>query len=182
MQVTRFDIQGPVLITQPAFKDSRGAFTEAYNKRVFSDAIGDIDFVQDNISVSNRRGTVRGMNFQRSPHAQAKLFRVLRGAVFDVSLDLRRGSLTYGCHIATRLNAEMGAALFLPKGFAHGFCTIEDNTQVQYKLDEYFHHDLCATIRWCDPALDIAWPVKPEEAVVLERDRNAPLLAELEPF
>lgn len=179
MQVSTFEIDGPLLITQPVFTDERGSFTEAYNKRVFAEALSGIEFVQDNISVSKHRNTVRGLSLQCAPVAQAKLFRVLSGAVFDVSVDVRQGSPTYGKHVTTRLDAQTGAALFLPAGFAHGFCTLEDDTRVQYKLDNYFSPEHCRTIRWCDPALAIAWPVSEADAIVLERDHRAPLLSEI---
>lgn len=180
MQIARVELDGIFLITQPVFTDQRGSFTESFNKRAFAEVLPGVQFVQDNISVSKRRGTVRAMNFQNAPRAQAKLFRVLSGAVFDVSLDLRTASPTYGRHFATRLDAETGTAIFLPKGFAHGFCTLVDDTRVQYKLDDYFSPEHCRTIRWSDPALGIMWPVTEDEAILLDRDRQAPLLSEFE--
>ncbi len=180
MQVACVEIDGLLLITQPVFADQRGSFTESYNKCAFSEVLPGIEFVQDNISVSKSRGTVRGMHLQIAPRAQAKLFRVLRGAVFDVSLDLREGSPTYGRHVTTRLDADKGTAIFLPTGFAHGFCTLEDDTRVQYKLGDYFSPSHCRTIRWSDPTLGIPWPVSEDEAIVLDRDRQAPLLSEFE--
>jgi dTDP-4-dehydrorhamnose 3,5-epimerase len=180
LKVQRFEIEGPLLLTQSVFKDERGSFMEAYAKRDFADALGPINFVQDNIGQSTKRGTLRGMHFQTRPCAQAKLLRVLRGAVFDAIVDLRRDSPSFGRCLAFRLEADTGEALFIPKGFAHGYCSLEDDTQVLYKVDEYFSPEHCRTFRWSDPNVAIEWPIARDELVILPRDANAPLLAELD--
>ena len=167
------------LIVPTSHADERGFFAETYNRRAFARAGIDFDFVQDNQSLSTRAGTVRGLHFQTPPHAIAKLVRVGRGAVFDVALDLRRGSPSYGRHVTVTLSAANGSQLLIPVGFAHGFCTLEPDTEVIYKVTGYYSPGHDAGIAWSDPALGIAWPVAPASAVLSERDRGLPLLADI---
>ena len=159
--------------------DERGWFCETYRADQLAAAGIACHFVQDNQSFTALPGTIRGLHFQIAPAAQAKLVRVLAGAVLDVAVDLRRGSQTYGRHVALRLDAQSGEQLFLPVGFAHGFCTLEANTMVAYKVDAYYSAENDRALAWNDPAIGIEWPVEGEQAVLSVKDRAAPRLAEL---
>jgi len=163
--------------------DRRGLFSEVYNKRAFAEAGLSIEFVQDNHSFSMDRGTVRGLHFQPPPVAQHKLVRVVRGSVFDVAVDLRRRSNTYGLHVSVILSAEAWNQVLIPTGFAHGLMTLEPNTEVVYKVSNYYSPEHDRGLMWNDPALGIQWPLPAEEAVLSDRDRGHPSLAELKsPF
>ena len=163
--------------------DHRGFFSEVYNKQALARAGIDIEFVQDNHSLSAEKGTVRGLHFQTPPFAQDKLVRVVRGAVFDVAVDLRRSSATYGRHVSAVLSAEAWNQILVPAGFAHGFMTLEPDTEVIYKVSGYYAPDHDKGLLWNDPALGIAWPIPETEAVLSDKDRRQPRLAELEaPF
>jgi dTDP-4-dehydrorhamnose 3,5-epimerase len=164
------------------FCDQRCAFSEVCNREVFRRHGARHDFVQDNQSLSLARGTVRGLHFQAPPHAQAKLVRVLRGAIFDVALDVRRGSPTYGRHVALTLSARDGNQVLIPAGFAHGFCTLEPDTEVLYKVDTFYSRQHEHGVLWCDRALGIEWPVAPADAVVSEKDQALPLLSGISNF
>lgn len=181
MHIVRYDIAGPVLITPKEFADDRGAFSEAYSQRAFAEAIGDVAFVQDNQSLSRKRGTVRGLHFQTPLAQQAKLVRVVQGAVLDVAVDLRTDSPTYKQHIAVELSGANRAQLFVPAGFSHGFCTLTDDTIVFYKVDSYYSQPHDGAVLWTDPAFGIDWPVNPAEATLSEKDSRAPLLKDIEP-
>lgn len=166
------------LIVPRRFGDARGWFAETWSRRVL-----DVDFCQDNVSLSAPRGTVRGLHFQRPPHAQVKLVSVLKGAILDVAVDIRTGSPTFGRHVAVKLTAEEGNQLFVPKGFAHGFCTLEPDTMVMYKVDAFYAPESDAGIHWADPALGIDWPVAPGKAELSPKDQKLPRLADiLSPF
>jgi dTDP-4-dehydrorhamnose 3,5-epimerase len=138
------------------------------------------DFLQDNQSSSDRSGTVRGLHFQRPPFAQTKLVRVLRGRIFDVAVDLRPSSLSFGRHIASELSSEDNEQLLVPAGFAHGFCTLEPGTVVFYKVDQVYSAAHDGGVNWADPALGIVWPVASAEAILSEKDRVLPMLADLQ--
>jgi len=179
MQVLSSHFRDVKLLRPARFADNRGFFSEAYSKRAYAE-IGIVnDFVQDNHSLSRKKGVVRGLHFQIEPFAQAKLLRVLRGAVFDVVVDIRTGSPTYGQHIATVLSDADWNQIFIPAGFAHGFCTMQDETEILYKVDHYYAPAHERGIRWNDPALGIAWPISAAEAELSEKDKTLPLLAEL---
>ncbi|MBY0260566.1 dTDP-4-dehydrorhamnose 3,5-epimerase [Methylobacterium sp.] len=182
MQVIETDIPVVRRIVPKRFGDARGWFSETYRADVLAKAgIADV-FIQDNQSFSAPQGTVRGLHFQRAPMAQAKLIRVLSGAILDVAVDLRRDSPTYGQHVAVRLDAEAGEQLYVPIGFGHGFCTLVPDTMVAYKVAGGVYspeHD--GALLWNDPALGIAWPVTEAEAQLSDKDRVAPRLAELSP-
>jgi dTDP-4-dehydrorhamnose 3,5-epimerase len=166
-----------VLLVRPRFfADPRGRFAETYRRDGLAAAGLSAEFVQENQSLSLRAGTVRGLHFQRPPAAQAKLVRVLRGAIFDVAVDLRRGSPTYGKWLGARLTAEGGEQLFIPRGFAHGFCTLEDNVEVHYKCDAYYAPAAEGGLHYADPDLAIAWPLSGEPALS-EKDAVLPLFA-----
>jgi dTDP-4-dehydrorhamnose 3,5-epimerase len=158
--------------------DERGFFSEVYSRQVLADAGIDVDFVQDNHSLSTVRGVIRGLHFQASPFAQAKLVRVTRGAIFDVALDVRRNSPTFGQHVGFVLSANNWEQALLPVGFAHGFATLSADTEVLYKVSNYYAPTHDRGVLWNDPALGIEWPFSAEEAVISEKDRQFPRLAE----
>jgi dTDP-4-dehydrorhamnose 3,5-epimerase len=171
-------IPGPLVVHPTKHEDVRGYFIETFSEAVFHKA-GLPSFVQDNESLSCPAGTVRGLHFQVEPFAQAKLVRCTQGSVFDVAVDIRRGSPTFGKHVTLTLSGGDGLLLFLPVGFAHGFCTLESDTVVQYKVSAPYSARHEAGLAWDDPALGIAWPVAPANAVLSDRDRRWPQLAEL---
>jgi len=177
------DLAGLTLVIPPRFGDARGVFSETYNERVFAEHGIQTRFVQDNYSLSRDAGTVRGLHFQTPPYAQAKLVRVLRGRIRDVAVDLRRGSPTYGQHVLVELSAENGRQLFVPEGFAHGLVTCEADTEVAYKVSDFYapHHD--AGIFWADPSLNIEWGIPEAEATISEKDSRLPSFNDFEsPF
>jgi dTDP-4-dehydrorhamnose 3,5-epimerase len=161
--------------------DARGWFCELWNRRRFAELGLDLDFVQDNLARSERAFTLRGLHFQRPPSAQSKLVRVLRGRVFDVAVDLRRGSPSFARHVAVELSAEDGAWLFVPAGFAHGYLTLEDGSEVLYKVDAPYDPECDGGIAFDDPELAIPWPLPPEGPILSEKDRRLPRLAALDP-
>lgn len=179
MRVEPLQIPEVRLITPPRFTDPRGYFSETYNRRDLAQAGIDMAFVQDNQSLSVAAGTVRGLHFQTPPHAQAKLVRVIRGAILDVAVDIRRGSPTFGRHVHAVLSAENGSQMLIPEGFAHGFCTLEANTDVLYKASDYYAPEHDKGLAWNDPALGIDWPVSEAEATLSDKDRAQPALARL---
>ena len=182
MQKETFPIDGPLLLTPPKFSDARGFFSEVYNRKLFAELIGDIAFVQDNHSLSVQSGTIRGLHFQIPPFAQGKLVRVVRGAVFDVAVDIRRNSPTFGRHVSAILSAQNWRQMWIPVGFAHGFCTIEPNTEVIYKVTTYYSRNDERGIAWNDSDLGIQWPVDPGEAILADRDREFPRLSEIQSY
>ena len=159
--------------------DDRGTLIEAYREDRLREAGIESRFVQDNHAWSAERGTLRGLHFQAPPRAQAKLVRVSHGAILDVAVDIRQGSPTYGQHVAVELSRANGRQLLVPEGFAHGYCTLEPGTVVEYKLSAYYAPESDRGVLWNDPALGIEWPVDPAEAVVSDKDRKNPPLAEL---
>ncbi len=167
------------IVTPKRFGDDRGFFCETYNRQRFAQAGIAIEFVQDNHSLSVSAGTVRGLHFQNAPFAQAKLVRVVRGRILDVAVDLRRSSPTYGQHVAVELSADQGCQMFIPVGFAHGFCTLEPDTEIAYKVSAYFSAAHDCGLAFDDPALGIDWPVDPAWAVLSDKDRRQPRLADL---
>jgi len=178
MKVTPTRIPAVLVLEPKVFEDPRGFFLESYNRRVFKEAAGvDPEFVQDNESFSVRN-VLRGLHYQIQ-QPQGKLVRVVRGAVFDVAVDIRRDSPTYGKHVAVVLSAVEGNQLFVPGGFAHGFCTLEPNTEVLYKVNRYYSPAHDCGLAWDDPALGIAWPMTGEAALLSDKDRRNPVLAEL---
>jgi len=176
MQVQALEIPAVKLITPVKHADDRGYFSETFHAETLARAGVDGRFVQDNHSLSRQRGVVRGLHYQVPPRAQGKLVRVTRGAVFDVAVDLRRGSPTFAKHVSAVLSAANWAQLWIPVGFAHGFCTLESDTEVQYKVTDYYAPDCDHGILWSDPALGIPWPIPVAEAILSEKDRRQPLL------
>lgn len=179
MQVVETEIPAVKRVIAKRHGDDRGWFSETYRADLLAEAGIDSAFVQDNQSFSAPAGTIRGLHFQIAPAAQAKLIRVLAGAILDVAVDIRSGSPSYGRYVAVRLDAQGGEQLFVPAGFAHGFCTLEPDTMVAYKVDAYYSPANDRSLRWNDPAIGIPWPVAEDEAILSGKDRAAPLLAEL---
>jgi dTDP-4-dehydrorhamnose 3,5-epimerase len=167
-----------LLISGRRFTDDRGYFFETFRRNDFAQIGIDAAFVQENMSKSTLRGTVRGLHFQAPPYAQAKLVRVLCGAIFDVAVDIRKGSPQYGAWCGATLTAESGEQLYVPHGFAHGFFCLEDNTVVSYKVDNYYDRPSEGGIIWDDPDLGIAWPKDAGEAVLSEKDTKLPRFAQ----
>lgn len=179
MQITSTAIPDVREIKPVRHRDPRGFFSEVFRQDALRKHGIDMDFVQENHSLSIERGVVRALHFQFPPMAQAKLVRVAVGSVLDVAVDIRHGSPTFGRHVAVVLSAAQGNQLFVPEGFAHGFCTIEPNTEVVYKVNRYYSREHDTGIAWNDPALGIAWPIADGEAVLSDKDRRQPLLADL---
>jgi dTDP-4-dehydrorhamnose 3,5-epimerase len=179
MKIQKFDIPGPVLILPKKHSDERGFFSETFRKNFLQREVGPIEFVQDNHSYSPKSGTVRGFHFQIAPTPQAKLVRVVRGAIMDVAVDIRKSSPSYGDHVSTTLSADNFAQFYVPIGFAHGFCTLEPDTEVVYKVSNYYDSSTEKGLLWNDPALKIAWPVGPSDVTISDKDRNYPPLGQL---
>ena len=176
------ELSGLILITPRRFGDHRGFFAETYSQRIYAELGINENFVQDNHSLSAELGTVRGLHFQGPPHAQAKLVRCGRGAIFDVAVDIRKGSATYGKSVGYELSAENGAQLFIPAGFAHGFATLQPDSEIIYKCTDYYAPETEGALRWDDPAIGIDWPLH-GAAILSEKDAVAPVLANLDsPF
>ncbi|MGB3455678.1 MAG: dTDP-4-dehydrorhamnose 3,5-epimerase [Litorimonas sp.] len=184
MDIRRFDIDGPVLFAPRRFEDERGYFSETFRQSVFDEAVGTpVRFVQDNQSLSQRAGTVRGLHFQSPPHAQGKLVRCTAGAVMDVAVDVRRGSPTYGQHVRAELNAQTGHQLWVPEGFLHGFATLSDDAVVQYKCTDYYDKPCDGNVSWDDPDLGIDWGLGGRAAILSDKDAAAPRFADFDtPF
>ena len=183
MDVIETGIPDVRIVAPRRFGDARGWFSETWNRRAFAQLGLELDFVQDNQSLSGPAGTVRALHFQTPPRAQDKLVRVLRGAIIDVAVDVRRNSPSFGRHVAVELDAAEGRWLLVPKGFAHGFCTLKPDTEVLFKVTDYYSPMNERGIAWDDPDLGIGWPVSPDEAHLAERDKCQPRLADiLSPF
>jgi dTDP-4-dehydrorhamnose 3,5-epimerase len=177
MKVERLAIPDVMLITPPRFSDSRGFFSETYNAAKFAARGLDVAFVQDNQSRSSK-GVVRGLHCQVAPNVQGKLVRVLRGSIWDVAVDIRQGSPTYGQHVAAILSAENSAQLWVPGGFLHGFVALEDDTDVLYKVNAPYDKAAERGVIWNDPGLALPWPVAAAEAIVSDKDMELPVLAD----
>jgi dTDP-4-dehydrorhamnose 3,5-epimerase len=182
MQIQSLEIPDVLLIKPKLIEDERGYFVETFNQRLLAEAIGRIDFVQDNQSLSRRPYTIRGLHFQTVPFAQAKLVRVLSGAILDVAVDLRRSSSHFGQHVQTVLTGGGFEQLWLPPGFAHGFCVLEADSVVLYKVSNFFDAASERGIRWDDPELGIEWGVDSNEVTLSVRDRQHPFFRELTDF
>ncbi len=179
MQVAPTALDGVLVFTPKRHEDPRGSFIETFRQDVFGQHAPGVTFVQDNHSTSVRRGTVRGLHFQREPAAQGKLVRCARGAILDVAVDVRDGSPTYGRHVAVELTPSNLRQLWVPAGFLHGFCTLEDDTEVIYKVTSHYSPAHDAAVRWDDPDLAIAWPMSAAEAQLSAKDAAAPLLRDI---
>ncbi len=179
MNIISLAIPEVKLITPRKHEDPRGFFVETWNRKVLAEHGIDIEFIQDNHSLSVPKGTLRGLHFQAPPFAQAKLVRATRGSILDVAVDIRAGSPTYGQVVATELTADNMQQLLVPEGFAHGFCTLEENTEVQYKVNAYYSAECDGGIAWNDPALGIDWPVDETTVMLSEKDSTLPKLEDL---
>jgi dTDP-4-dehydrorhamnose 3,5-epimerase len=178
MELTNLAIEGVKLIRPRRINDARGYFVETWSRRTFGEAGVDVDFTQDNASFSAKRGTVRGLHFQKPPMVQSKLVRVVRGSIFDVAVDIRGGSQTFGRHVSVKLTAAAGEQLYIPVGFAHGFCTLEADTEVAYKISGFYSPEHDTGIAWDDPDLRIDWPLEGCDPTLSDRDRKLPRLAD----
>lgn len=182
MEIIRTDIEGVVIVKPRIFTDARGYFFESFSKREFDEKVRPVDFVQDNESMSHR-GVMRGLHFQCPPFAQSKLVRCVKGRVLDVAVDIRRGSPTYGRHVAVELSEENHLQFFVPRGFAHGFAVLSDVAVFQYKCDNYYAPQADGGISIADPTLGIDWRIDPEQAILSEKDLKHPLLRDFDsPF
>lgn len=182
MNVIKTDIDGLVIIEPRIFTDSRGYFFESYSKKEFDEKVCPVDFVQDNESCSTR-GVMRGLHFQRPPHAQAKLVRCVRGEVLDVAVDIRKGSPTYGQYVSCLLTEDNHRQFFIPRGFAHGFAVLSDIAVFQYKCDNYYAPQADGGIAIIDASLGIDWHLDLADAILSEKDTKHPFLADFEsPF
>ena len=182
MKVIETKIPGLLIIEPRVFRDERGYFFESYSQRDFEAQVGDVHFVQDNESMSTR-GVIRGLHFQRPPFTQTKLVRVVSGTVLDIAVDIRKGSPTYGQHVAVELSGENQRQFFIPKGFAHGFAVLSDTAVFQYKCDEFYHPEADGGIQLDDPSLGIDWRIPTAAAIRSQKDLTLPLLSEIDnPF
>lgn len=180
VEFDEFDIEGPVLFVPNRHRDKRGVFAETFRYDDFREVVGDVDLVQENQSISAPINTIRGLHFQRSPYAQGKLIRVTQGAILDVAVDIRPRSTTFGQHIKIELSADNWYQLWIPEGFAHGFKTLRPDTHVMYKASNYYSPDHDHGVAWDDPELNIDWQLYGQQAVVSDKDRNQPRLADLD--
>ena len=182
MEVITTPIEGGFIIEPRIFEDSRGYFFESFSQREFEEKIGPINFVQDNESKSSY-GVMRGLHFQRPPFTQSKLVRCVKGAVLDVVVDIRKGSPTYGQHVAVELTEDNHYQFFIPKGFAHGFAVLSDTAVFQYKCDEFYHPEADGGISILDDSLNIDWRIPTDKAILSDKDTKHPLLKDFEtPF
>ncbi|MBR1706863.1 MAG: dTDP-4-dehydrorhamnose 3,5-epimerase [Bacteroidales bacterium] len=175
MKAIPTEIEGVIILEPEVFGDARGYFFESFNQKAFEAAVGPVRFVQDNESKS-RYGVVRGLHFQKGEQAQAKLVRVVSGAVLDVAVDLRPGSPTYGRHAAVELTGENHRMLFIPRGFAHGFSVLSEEVIFQYKCDNFYCPAAEGAIAWNDPTLAIDWRIPASDVILSEKDRHHPFL------
>lgn len=178
--ITPLALPEVLLITPKRHGDARGWFAETWSVRAFAGTAADTRFVQDNQAFNARKGTLRGLHFQKAPHAQGKLVRVLKGAIFDVAVDIRQGSPTYGRWTGARLTAETGEQLWVPRGFAHGYVTLVDDTELFYKVDGDYAPQLEGGIIWNDPDLGIDWPLD-GDPVLSDKDKALPRLKDMAP-
>ncbi len=177
MDVIKTSIDGVVIIEPRIFQDDRGYFYEAWNQKEFNEKVRPVNFVQDNQSKSGY-GVVRGLHFQTGVHAQSKLVRVVKGAVLDVAVDIRKGSPTFGQHVAVELTEDNRRQFFIPRGFAHGFSVLSETAIFQYKCDNLYCKESEGAIAWDDPALAIDWRIPADKVVLSEKDAHHPLLSE----
>lgn len=179
MEVIKTDIEGVVIIEPRLFRDGRGYFFESYSEKDFNAQVREVRFVQDNESKSSY-GVLRGLHFQKPPYAQSKLVRVVKGAVLDVAVDIRKSSPTFGQHVAVELTEDNHRQLFIPHGFAHGFSVLSDEVIFQYKCDNFYAPQSEGAIAWNDPALGIDWRIPADKVILSEKDKHHPLLKDAE--
>ena len=179
MQLTKFDIDGVYLITPKKISDNRGFFMEAFKDAWFRDNIADVNFVQDNQSLSAQKNTIRGLHYQKAPFGQGKLVRVLKGAIFDVAVDIRPNSPTFGKWVGETLSAENANQLWIPDGFLHGFCTLTEDCEVFYKVTNPYSYECDAGISFDDADIGIKWPIDISQAILSDKDKKQPKLSSL---
>lgn len=182
MEFRSFDIHGPAEIIPPKFEDERGYFSEIFRLNVFSEKFPGVAFVQENQSLSVRTGTIRGLHFQTKPATQGKLVRCLAGRLFDVAVDIRSDSPTYGKWVSVVLSPEKNNQLWVPVGFAHGFCTLEPNSIISYRVTGYYSPQNDKGVAWDDPQIAVDWPAVADAETLSAKDRVQPRLAELPPY
>ena len=183
MEIVKTELPGVVMLTPRRFGDARGFFSEVYNRNAYAGLGIDVEFVQDNHSLSREVGVVRGLHFQSPPHAQAKLVRVGAGRVLDVAVDIRRGSPTYGRWVGVELSADAGNQLYIPVGFLHGFAVLEPNSELLYKCSDFYAPDCDGAVRFDDPDIGIDWGIDPKAAILSDKDAKAPFLKDfVSPF
>ena len=179
MEIIETAIPAVKVLRPKKLGDHRGFFSETYNKKTLA-ALGiHLEFVQDNQSLSAEKGTIRGLHFQTPPFAQDKLVRVVQGSILDVAVDLRKNSPTFGKHVSVVISAKEWNQILVPIGFAHGICTLEPNTELIYKVSNYYSPEHDKGLLWNDPALGIHWPVQESEAILSDKDKKQPRLSEL---
>ncbi len=178
MEIIKTDIEGLIIIKPQIFKDSRGYFFESFSQREFNEKVTPIQFVQDNESCSSY-GVMRGLHFQKPPYSQSKLVRCVKGSVLDVAIDIRKGSPTYGKHVAVELSAENHLQFFIPKGFAHGYAVLSKEAIFQYKCDEFYTPQSEGGIQLMDESLGINWPISADDAILSDKDKKYPKLSEI---
>ncbi len=182
MEILKTNIEGPLILKPRVFEDARGYFFESYSKRLFDQEVSQVEFVQDNESESSY-GVIRGLHFQCPPFCQAKLVRCVRGRVLDVAVDIRKGSPTYGQHVAVELSEENHLQLFIPHGFAHGFSVLNETAVFQYKCDNFYNHEAEGGISILDDSLNIDWRIEASHAILSKKDEMHPMLKDFEsPF
>lgn len=179
MQIKTYEVEGVVLITPKKFGDNRGYFMEAFKDAWFRENVSDVTFVQDNQSLSAQVGTIRGLHYQKAPCGQGKLVRCLRGAIFDVAVDIRPESSTFGQWVGETLTPDNALQLWIPEGFAHGFCTLEPDTEVFYKVTSPYSPTHDAGVAFDDPEIGIEWPIDLASAVLSDKDKVQPKLSSL---
>lgn len=179
LEFRQFDIDGLIEIKPRKFADERGYFSEIFRLNAFTEKVGDIQFVQDNQSLSRRVGTIRGLHFQTHPAAQGKLVRCLSGSILDLAVDLRSGSPTFGKSLSLILTPEDNNQLWVPVGFGHGFCTLEPNSVISYRVTSYYSPEHDKGVAWDDPDIGIAWPDVADPETLSGKDRQQPRLVEL---
>lgn len=178
MEIIKTEIEGLIIIKPQIFKDSRGYFFESFSQREFNEKVTPIQFVQDNESCSSY-GVMRGLHFQKPPYSQSKLVRCVKGSVLDVAVDIRKGSPTYGKHVAIELSAENHLQFFIPKGFAHGYAVLSKEAIFQYKCDEFYTPQSEGGIQLMDESLGINWPISADDAILSDKDKKYPKLSEI---
>lgn len=179
MNVIKTEIDGVVIIEPRVFNDARGYFFESYSERDFNSQVGEVKFIQDNESRS-QYGVLRGLHYQKGEHSQAKLVRVVRGKVYDVAVDLRKSSPTFGKYVGVELSEDNHRQFFIPRGFAHGFAVMSDIAVFQYKCDNFYAPQSEGAIMWNDPQLNIEWPIPADKVILSEKDQHHPLLKDAE--
>ena len=179
MNVIKTDIEGVLILEPKVFYDARGYFFESYNERDFNALVGNVNFIQDNESRS-QYGVLRGLHFQKGEHSQAKLVRVVRGTVYDVAVDLRKSSPTFGKYVGVELSEENHRQFFIPRGFAHGFSVLSETAVFTYKCDNLYHPEADGGLLLSDPELNIDWQVPAEKRILSEKDQKHPLLKDLQ--